>query len=68
MLIKLHFLFQHTKFLILIEHTTEHKLALMEDLNNVAERLKAKHKNAANFEAFLSIDNREQEKSFDMST
>ena len=66
--ITFHFLFQHTKFLILIEHTTEHKLALMEDLNNVAERLKARHKNAANFEAFLSIKNREQEKSFDMST
>ena len=68
MLIKSHFLFQHTKFLILIEHTTEHKLALMEDLNNVSERLEARHKNAANFEAFLRIKNREQEKSFDMST
>ena len=66
--IKSHFLFQHTKFLILIEHTTEHKLALMQDLNNVAERLEARHKNAANFKAFLSIQNREQEKSFDMST
>ena len=68
MVIKLHFLFQHTKFLILIEHTTEHKLALMDDLNNVAECLKARHKNAANFEAFLSIKNREQGKGWDMST
>ena len=68
MLIKSHFLFQHTKFLILTEHTTEHKSVLMEDLNNVAERLKAKHKNAANFEAFLSIKNREQGKGWDMST
>ena len=60
--ITFHFLFQHTKFLTLIEHTTEHKLAHMEDLNNVAKRLKTRHKSAANFEAFLSIKNREQEK------